>query len=165
MGLVVVAGVRRDAGHGSPGDQAVHGVVEADQFRDALRRKADVRVEPGPQTLAAPPEFVRQDLVDELRGMTFRAVAAAMQASTAYLDRQALPDRLTALGKPLQVIFGDQDRRWRPSSAADYLVVPGARVDLLPGAGHAPILEDPPGTAALLLSFAALHADPTPRAT
>jgi pimeloyl-ACP methyl ester carboxylesterase len=64
-------------------------------------------------------------------------------------------DRPKALGKPLQVIFGDRDRRWNPASAADYRVVPGARVDLLPGAGHAPILEDPPQTAALLLAFAA----------
>ncbi|MGW0580155.1 alpha/beta fold hydrolase [Streptomyces sp. NPDC002920] len=108
---------------------------------------------------------VPQELVDELRGMTYRAVVAAMQASTAYLNQHALPDRLMALGKPLQVIFGDQDRRWRPSSAADYRVVPGARVELLPGAGHTPILEDPPRTAALLLSFAEIHTARAPRAT
>jgi pimeloyl-ACP methyl ester carboxylesterase len=70
-----------------------------------------------------------------------------------------------ALGKPLQVIFGDQDRRWRPSSAADYRVVPGAKVELLPGAGHTPILEDPPRTAALLLSFAEIHTVRAPKAT
>ncbi|MFE6822070.1 alpha/beta fold hydrolase [Streptomyces sp. NPDC057690] len=107
---------------------------------------------------------VPQELVDELRGMTYRAVAAAMEASTAYLTRRALPDRLAVLGKPLQVIFGDQDRRWRPSSAADYRVVPGARVELLPGAGHTPILEDPPRTAALLLDFAASGNTRAPRA-
>lgn len=90
--------------------------------------------------------------------MTFHAVAASMQASRAYLDEQALPDRLAVLGKPLQVIFGDEDRRWRPSSAADYRAVPGARVELLAGAGHTPIMEDPSRTAALLLAFTALHA-------
>lgn len=100
---------------------------------------------------------VPQELIDELRGMTYHAVTAAMQASAAYLTQQPLPDRLVALDKPLQVIFGDQDRRWRPSSAADYRAVPGARVELLPGAGHTPILEDPPRTAALLLSFAEIH--------
>ncbi|MFD9431900.1 alpha/beta fold hydrolase [Streptomyces sp. NPDC060002] len=108
---------------------------------------------------------VPQELVDELRGMTYRAVAAAMQASTAYLNQRALPDRLMVLGKPLQVIFGDQDRRWRPSSAADYRLVPGAQVELLPGAGHTPILEDPARTAALLLSFAASHTARAPKAT
>lgn len=108
---------------------------------------------------------VPQELVDELRGMPHRAVAAAMQASTAYLTRRALPDRLMALGKPLQVVFGDQDRRWRPSSAAEYRVVPGARVEMLPGAGHTPILEDPPRTAARVLSFAGVHTAQAPRAT
>lgn len=47
--------------------------------------------------------------------------------------------------------------RWPPSSAADYRAVPGARVDVLTGAGHTPILEEPLRTAALLLAFAALH--------
>ncbi|MFE6631885.1 alpha/beta fold hydrolase, partial [Streptomyces rochei] len=52
------------------------------------------------------------------------------------------------------------DRRWRPASAADYRVVPGARVELLPGAGHTPILEEPRRTAALLLDFAETHSAP-----
>ncbi|WP_333767341.1 alpha/beta fold hydrolase [Streptomyces sp. IBSBF 2435] len=96
---------------------------------------------------------VPQAFVDDISGMSYQALAAAGQAAVAYLSRQAIPDRLTALGKPLQVIFGDQDRRWRPSSAAEYDAVPGARVDVLPGAGHTPIVEDPPRTAALLLAF------------
>ena len=96
---------------------------------------------------------IPQEFVDELRGMNLHAIAAAMQGSLAYLKEQALPERLAALGKPLQVIFGDQDRRWRPSSAADYRAVPGAQVTMLPGSGHTPIVEDPPGTAALLLAF------------
>ena len=43
-------------------------------------------------------------------------------------------------------------------SAADYRVVPGAEAELLPGAGHTPIPEDPARIAALLLPFAATHA-------
>ncbi|GAB2485600.1 hypothetical protein GCM10027187_61470 [Streptosporangium sandarakinum] len=62
------------------------------------------------------------------------------------------------LGKPLLVIFGEDDRRWRSSSAADYLTVPGAEVEVLPGLGHSPVLEDPPRTAAPFLAFAAAHA-------
>ncbi|MGA4838264.1 alpha/beta fold hydrolase [Streptomyces sp. G45] len=95
---------------------------------------------------------VPRELVDELRGMPFRAVAAAMRGATAYLTERALPERLKDLGKPLRVIFGDRDRRWRPSSAADYRVVPGAEVTLLAGAGHTPILEEPGRTAALVLA-------------
>lgn len=108
---------------------------------------------------------VPQDLVDEVRGMTYHAFTTSMQSSRAYLHQQALPGRLTALGKPLQVIFGDQDRRWRPSSAADYRAVPGAKVDWVPGAGHTPILEDPPRTAALLLAFTVIHTAGVRKAT
>ncbi|WP_018528658.1 alpha/beta fold hydrolase [Streptomyces sp. HmicA12] len=101
---------------------------------------------------------IPQDFVDEVRAMTFDAFAASMRASLTYLGEGSLPDRLAKLGKPLQVVFGDQDRRWRPASAADYRAVPGARVDWLPGSGHTPILEDPAGTAALLLAFTAARA-------
>ncbi|MBH5333736.1 alpha/beta hydrolase [Streptomyces pactum] len=106
---------------------------------------------------------VPRELIDELRGMSPHAITAAMQASIAYLNQRALPARLAALGKPLRVIFGEQDRRWRPSSAEDYRVVPGAEIDLLPGAGHTPILEEPVRTAELLLPFTKLHATGTPR--
>ena len=44
--------------------------------------------------------------------------------------------------------------RWRSSSAAAYRDVPGARVELLPGVGHTPMLEDPQTTGTLLLRFA-----------
>ncbi|GAA5072276.1 pimeloyl-ACP methyl ester carboxylesterase [Thermocatellispora tengchongensis] len=94
-----------------------------------------------------------QQLVDDVRGMTYHAVTATSRAADDYLDRRALPDRLTALGKPLLVIFGQDDRRWRSSSAAEYRRVPGARVELLPGVGHSPMLEDPSRTATLLLAF------------
>lgn len=60
MGLVVVAAVRRDLGCAFTRDQTVHGMVEADQLRGTFRWNADVRVKPGPQTLAAPSEFGRQ---------------------------------------------------------------------------------------------------------
>ncbi|GLZ15619.1 alpha/beta hydrolase [Actinomadura sp. NBRC 104425] len=94
-----------------------------------------------------------QQLVDDTRGMTYHALTATSRAADDYLKQRTLPDRLTAVGKPLLVIFGEQDRRWRSSSAAAYRAVPGARVELLSGVGHSPMLEDPPRTAALLLAF------------
>ena len=39
-------------------------------------------------------------------------------------------------------------------------VVPGARVELLPGVGHSPMLEDPRTTGKVLLDFAAPAAHP-----
>ncbi|MER8041800.1 alpha/beta fold hydrolase [Streptomyces sp. NPDC094032] len=100
---------------------------------------------------------IPSEILDDVRRMSPHTLAAAMQGTLDYLARQALPERLTPLGKPLLVLFGEEDRRWRPSSAADYRVVPGAKVELLAGLGHSPILEDPPRTAVPLLAFAALH--------
>ncbi|WTW96001.1 alpha/beta hydrolase [Streptomycetaceae bacterium NBC_01309] len=105
---------------------------------------------------------IPQDLVDEVRATPFHAFAATLQASTAYLIERTLPERLKPLGTPLHVIFGDRDRRWRPSSAAHYAVVPGATINTLPGAGHTPILEEPERTAELLLPFVTLHAEQSP---
>jgi pimeloyl-ACP methyl ester carboxylesterase len=52
------------------------------------------------------------------------------------------------------VIFGTEDERWPSSGAAAFRVVPGARIELLVGVGHLPIMEDPQATAELLLDFA-----------
>ncbi|MEV4178988.1 alpha/beta fold hydrolase [Nonomuraea sp. NPDC049709] len=101
---------------------------------------------------------IPQELLDEVRAMTFHTLTSTMRATSEYLMQQALPDRLRGLGKPLLVIFGEDDRRWRSSSAADYRTVPGAEVELLPGLGHSPNLEDPPRTATRLLAFTAMHA-------
>jgi len=97
-------------------------------------------------------------LLDEMRAMTFQSLTTTTQASRDYVKEQSLPDRLALLGKPLLVIFGREDRRWRSSAAADYRAVPGAIVDLLPGLGHTPILEDPVRTAFPLLAFIAAQA-------
>ncbi|NDK22942.1 alpha/beta fold hydrolase [Streptomyces sp. TR1341] len=95
------------------------------------------------------------ELLDDVREMTYHTFIETMLATRSYLEQRALPDRLAVLGKPLLVIFGADDRRWRSSSAAEYHVVPGARVELLPGLGHSPLLEDPPRTATALLAFTA----------
>ncbi len=93
-------------------------------------------------------------LVADVRGMSFAGFTAAQRGAVEYLARQPVPDRLTALGTPVLVLFGEDDRRWRPStSLAAYRAVPGARVVSLPGAGHSPILEDPAATAEALLAF------------
>jgi pimeloyl-ACP methyl ester carboxylesterase len=104
---------------------------------------------------------IPQQLVDDVRATTYHSLTTTDRAGSDYLKQRALPDRLTPLGKPLLVIFGEEDRRFRSSSAAEYRAVPGARVELLPGLGHSPMLEDPPQTAAPLLAFAAIHAAQT----
>jgi pimeloyl-ACP methyl ester carboxylesterase len=100
------------------------------------------------------------ELLREVRAMTFHSLTATTRASRDYVGEQPLPSRLAPLGKPLLVIFGEEDRRWRSSSAADYRAVPGAMVEVLPGLGHALILEDPARIAACLLAFTAPRAMP-----
>jgi pimeloyl-ACP methyl ester carboxylesterase len=112
--------------------------------RCALARRADI-----------PDAMIR----DTLR-MTYRAFAATTSAALEYLWQRTLPDRLAVLGVPVLVIAGSQDPRYRSSSAAAYRSVPGARVELLPGVGHFPMLEDPQTTSALLLDFAAADGYP-----
>lgn len=92
--------------------------------------------------------------VEHALGMTHRDFVGAMRGPLSYLGQRSLPDRLTGLGIPLLVIFGADDRRWRSSLASGYQAVPGARVELLPGVGHSPMLEDPQTTGKLLLDFA-----------
>lgn len=101
---------------------------------------------------------VPQAFLDEFRCVDLEVFARISQAVRAYLDERPLPERLAPLGKPLLVLLGAEDRRWRPAATADYHAVPGATVELLPGVGHTPILEDPPRVAEALLAFAATHA-------
>jgi pimeloyl-ACP methyl ester carboxylesterase len=86
--------------------------------------------------------------------LTLQDVVGTMRGAKDYLQQRSLPDRLAPLGLPLLVIFGVDDGRWRSASAAAYRVVPGARVELLPGVGHTPMMEDPETTGRLLLDFA-----------
>ncbi|MET9387994.1 alpha/beta fold hydrolase [Streptomyces sp. NPDC002928] len=101
---------------------------------------------------------IPEELLEDVHGMTYHTFTTTMSATRSYLEQRTLPDRLTVLGKPLLVIFGEDDRRWRSSSASDYRAVPGSKVELLPGLGHSPLLEDPPRTANPLLVFTAIHA-------
>lgn len=98
---------------------------------------------------------IPKDYVDQFREVDFGVFGLISQAIRAYLVERSLPSRLAPLGKPLLVLFGAEDLRWRPSSAAGYRAVPGAQVELLPGIGHSPNLEDPARTAAALLAFTA----------
>ena len=96
---------------------------------------------------------IPKDYVDQFREVDFSVFGATSLAMRAYLNERPLPDRLAPLGKPLLVLFGEEDQRWRPSSATDYKVVPDAIVEMLPGLGHSPNLEDPARTAKSLLAF------------
>ncbi|MEU5881991.1 alpha/beta hydrolase [Spirillospora sp. NPDC047279] len=116
-------------------------------------RRSDSMIRRGIQATAARPADIPDELVTDVRAITYRTMRKVLSRYTAYLDERSVPERLTALGVPTLVIFGGADPRWDPSSARQYAKVPGARVELLPGVGHMPLLEAPEATADLLLAF------------
>jgi pimeloyl-ACP methyl ester carboxylesterase len=120
----------------------------------ALRTEAVIRK--ALRTAFTRPVDVPDEIITATFGMTHRALAGTSRASDDYLRQRSLPVRLAALGLPVLVIFGTDDQRWRSSSAAAYHAVPGARVEMLPGVGHTPMMEDPQSTGKLLLDFAVL---------
>jgi pimeloyl-ACP methyl ester carboxylesterase len=103
----------------------------------------------------AGPVDVPDDLVADLRATTYRTTRTVLRRNTAYIAERSVPERLGALDVPVLVIFGAADPRWEPSSAHRYERVPHARVELLPGVGHLPMLEAPGTTGELLLGFTA----------
>ncbi|KAA2261481.1 alpha/beta fold hydrolase [Solihabitans fulvus] len=96
---------------------------------------------------------VPDQIIADIRGMTYRSLTETDQASDAFMRERPVPDRLADLGLPTLVIFGAQDRRWQPASAQDYRRVPSARIEILDGVGHTPMFEAPDRTGALLHGF------------
>jgi pimeloyl-ACP methyl ester carboxylesterase len=95
-------------------------------------------------------------VVEDLRAMTYTAFTDAGEGEDDYTDEQPLTERLTESGVPLLVIFGAEDQIYDAEEAiAAYREVPGARTALLQGAGHSPNVEIPDQVAPLILKFAA----------
>ncbi|WP_243718236.1 alpha/beta hydrolase [Actinomadura sp. 7K534] len=117
--------------------------------------RSDAMIRKGVQATAARAVDVPDRLIAEMRGTTYRAFRTVSRRNTAYITEQDVPGRLAELEVPVLVLFGAADPRWKPSSARQYEKVPGARIEMLPGVGHIPMLEAPEMTAGLLLDFTA----------
>jgi pimeloyl-ACP methyl ester carboxylesterase len=95
-------------------------------------------------------------VVDDLREMTYTAFTDVSDAESDYTDERALDERLSAIGVPLLVIFGAEDQVYHAEPALErYADIPGAQTELVEGAGHSPNVETPDQVAPLILSFAA----------
>lgn len=120
----------------------------------------DAMVRDGLEVAFAPDYELSDDfgdqIVDDFRELTYTAYSEIDEEARAFLDESPNNDRLTRIRKPLLVIFGTEDQLYdSPEAVADsYRQVPGAKVVMLPGAGHSANVEQPRRTAALILPFA-----------
>lgn len=118
-------------------------------------RRSDEMIRRGIKATAALPVDIPDEVVADLRDMPYRTFRTMLRLNGEYIAERSVPERLAGLGLPVLALFGTADPRWQPTSVHEYAVVPGARIELLPGAGHMPMLEAAELTAELLLSFTA----------
>lgn len=71
-----------------------------------------------------------------------------------YLCDLSLAARVQGIAAPTLIVWGDQDRV-APSTHAKLLadLIPDARLELLPGAGHDPLSDDPSAFASVVAEF------------
>jgi pimeloyl-ACP methyl ester carboxylesterase len=101
-------------------------------------------------------------VVDDLREMTYTAFDRASDAEGDYTDDQPLDERLAEAGTPVLVIFGSEDQIYDADEAITrYEAVPGVQTELIEGAGHSPNVEKPEQVGPLILAFAAPPEKPT----
>lgn len=95
-------------------------------------------------------------VVDDLREMTYTAFVDVAEAEGDYSTARSLDDRLSAIEVPVLVVFGTEDQIYdAEESIQPYTDVARAQVELIDGVGHSPQVEDPERTAVLIEAFIA----------
>lgn len=96
-----------------------------------------------------------EKFVADLWQLTYTVFHQAHDDSIAYVTEEGSPARLSALDPvpPLLVIFGTQDALISPDSAKLFETVPGAKLVMIDGAGHSPMVEKPAETLAQIEGF------------
>ncbi len=109
----------------------------------------------------APGFKVPDKFVADVKQLTYTAFRTAHNDSVAYETEKPVFERLAVLNPPppILVIFGSQDQIIAPESAKLFEKVPGAKVEIIDGPGHSPMVEAPDKTLALITSF--LNAQPS----
>ncbi|MCB0857263.1 MAG: alpha/beta hydrolase [Solirubrobacterales bacterium] len=104
----------------------------------------------------APGYDVPDKFVEDVREMTYPAYKDSAVQGEEYTEDQTLVERLTALEKPLLVIFGEEDQIYDAREALSaYAAIPGVETRLIVQSGHSPQVEAPEQTANMINTFAA----------
>lgn len=103
----------------------------------------------------APGFPVPDRFVADVKRLTYTAFRTAHNDSIAYETEKPVVERLAALdpSPPLLVIFGSRDALVAPASARLYERVPGAKLVIVDGPGHSPMVEAPEKVVALIKDF------------
>ena len=117
--------------------------------------RSDAAVRRGLAQGFAPHFPVPEKFVADLKQLTYEAFRTAHDESIAYRKARAPYERLAALKTvpPLLAIFGAQDAIVPPDHAKLWAKVPGARVEMIEGSGHSPMVEKPAKTLELIRGF------------
>ena len=103
----------------------------------------------------APGYDVPDKYVEDVREMTYPAYKDSAVEGEQYTEDRSLPDRLTAIDKPLMVIFGAEDQIYDAREALSaYAAIPGVQTRLIVESGHSPQVEAPQQTANMINTFA-----------
>jgi pimeloyl-ACP methyl ester carboxylesterase len=92
-------------------------------------------------------------IYDDPKRATFNSFTGSRDGNREYRDEKALDERLANSKIRLHVIFGSEDELV-DSKAANAWDVPGARIAVLQGRGHSPMVEQPERMARLIAEFA-----------
>ena len=114
---------------------------------DAIRRGLAQGFAPG---FSVPEKFV-----DDVKQLTYSAFRQAHDESVAYRKTKPPYERIAALKPlpPLLAIFGTRDAIISPDDAKFFERVPGAKVTMIEGAGHSPMVESPAKVLELIRGF------------
>jgi len=99
-------------------------------------------------------DFLTPDPTREERRRRYRGLTTlSLLAWNPWFDPE-LPRRLARIQSTVLVLWGEHDRLIDPAYGEAYRsLIPGARLQLLPGCGHMAHLEDPDAAASAILRF------------
>lgn len=117
--------------------------------------RSDATIRKGIRATMARAVDIPDDAVADLKQTPYRTFRKVLHSNGEYVVERSVPERLAGLDVRVLVVFGAADPRWDPASVRQYEVVPGVRIEVLPGVGHVPMLEAPEELSRLLLDFAA----------